>query len=1250
MLLRLSASPLAATLLLAVVILVPPVATAAHFTRGVETAKVFGIHEITLTGNGTVANPQDTLATVTFTPPSGAANAITVYAFHDGDDTWRARAYIHEAGTWTWSSASATDAGLDAQSGTFSAVVSTLRGKLVKHPDDNKAWATDDGRWFLNVSDTAYYLFNPDSTHWQQFITDNWNLGVTSLRANLAGALRQFEKQQASDGWDRIFADGTRNRLNLAALQTDDARLEWMLNNHPHLYVQLILTPEPNNGWGQDENLWAGLTAAQRVRFLRNVVARYAAWPQLFWLVTNDAFHGTGFPNNNAMVAEIGAYLAANDPWKTKNLRSSGPNRDQPFYFTSAPWVSYIHLETTTALSANQVDNYTGSAMHVFNGEDWYEDERSITNNAYFFRRLFWAWTLAGASANYGGYWRTIVPYNQTSFTGLDDAIHLKSFFTDNNLELAGWLPADTRVTGPIATKRVKAMRKPDDSAFVLYHPNAATDGGSASLATGTASLTLINLPAGPYALRWMRADTGETITANIFTHAGGDKALAAPWAGVDVVAYLKIHDAPVKVIFDTDYSTDCDDPGALAVLHALADNGEVEILATVSSTSWPKAPGAIDVVNTYYGRPAIPLGIAHTGPAHSSAYLNYLYDNFPHDSPLADQVPAAVDTYRRILAAQPDDSVVITTVGYLTNIAALLQSAPDAHSPLNGHDLVSLKVKEWACMGGNFFTTSTNNVNFTRDQAAAYYAIQNFPKKLTFLPREVASEPSPLRAGQELMGTPVTNPVRIAYQRYFGGGSPIDRHVADPATVLYAVRGAHDYWDVESTGSMNINPNGTFTWDPAGMKNHHYLVMKGGYGVYSNQDYVEEVIRALMAQPPGEPPGEPPPPTSVDGTIAWYRFEESGGAAITNHGEADTTLNLTDTGGASGRDATGTGGYGAPGQDGFGSAFDLLASGDGAYHATSGGSATGGGLTTASPVLQSALQGIDGAFTYEAFIRIGGITAEQTILSHDGSGTRGFLFRVVGGQLSFYNGSGSVTATIPITGAHAFVANQWFHVAIVYTGSEGSTGNTRFYWTALAASPAAANLIGTTTLAADLPGGVNNLLGVGTTTRSPFRFELAGLIDQVVISGYAREANEFTLLAPPPVVVDADGDGLPDAWEIAHGLDPATDNHLGDADGDGIPNLLEFVLDLDPNAVDLVGLPLVEPEGGFLTLTATRNPDATAVNLQIEVSSDLALWSSGPEHVTILEDMPTALKARDNTSITESARRFMRLKAMPTM
>src|SRR2546426_660484 len=41
----------------------------------------------------------------------------------------------------------------------------------------------------------------------------------------------------------------------------------------------------------------------------------------------------------------------------------------------------------------------------------------------------------------------------------------------------------------------------------------------------------------------------------------------------------------PVKVIFDTDMDSDCDDVLALAILHVLADRGEAEILATVVST-----------------------------------------------------------------------------------------------------------------------------------------------------------------------------------------------------------------------------------------------------------------------------------------------------------------------------------------------------------------------------------------------------------------------------------------------------------------------------------------------------------------------------------------------------------------------------------------------------------------------------------------------------------------------------------------
>src|SRR5687768_16854650 len=55
-----------------------------------------------------------------------------------------------------------------------------------------------------------------------------------------------------------------------------------------------------------------------------------------------------------------------------------------------------------------------------------------------------------------------------------------------------------------------------------------------------------------------------------------------------DVRATRPAAESPVKVIFDTDMDSDCDDLGALAVLHALADRGEVEILATVTSSQNP--------------------------------------------------------------------------------------------------------------------------------------------------------------------------------------------------------------------------------------------------------------------------------------------------------------------------------------------------------------------------------------------------------------------------------------------------------------------------------------------------------------------------------------------------------------------------------------------------------------------------------------------------------------------------------------
>ena len=73
-------------------------ALAGNFSTGAAAIK-FGVHEVLLTGDGSVANPFDTLVTVTFTPSSGANQARTVPAFYDGENTWRARVYVSEPGS-----------------------------------------------------------------------------------------------------------------------------------------------------------------------------------------------------------------------------------------------------------------------------------------------------------------------------------------------------------------------------------------------------------------------------------------------------------------------------------------------------------------------------------------------------------------------------------------------------------------------------------------------------------------------------------------------------------------------------------------------------------------------------------------------------------------------------------------------------------------------------------------------------------------------------------------------------------------------------------------------------------------------------------------------------------------------------------------------------------------------------------------------------------------------------------------------
>ena len=308
---------------------------------------------------------------------------------------------------------------------------------------------------------------------------------------------------------------------------------------------------------------------------------------------------------------------------------------------------------------------------------------------------------------------------------------------------------------------------------------------------------------------------------------------------------------APVKVFFDTDMETDCDDAGALAVLHTLADRGECEILATVTSVRDVNSIATVDAINRYRGRPVLPLGMVHgAGVLEKSKFAGSIAKEFPHRVQAAAEIAESVLVYRDVLEKQADHSVVIVTVGYLTNLKNLLQlPASDSHA--SGLDLIQSKVARWVCMGGNFIGSppkddlKLGNVNFQRDATSAHFVIHHWPGEIDFAGREVCSVPSGLQIGKELATTPADNPVRRAYEHYFGGEAK-NRHVADLATVLFAVRGLSDCWDISEPGRMELKEDMSFEWQFTTEGKQRYLLKKP-----NNDRHVEAVLNELLIASP---------------------------------------------------------------------------------------------------------------------------------------------------------------------------------------------------------------------------------------------------------------------------------------------------------------------------------------------------------------------------------------------------------------
>src|SRR3954470_3118028 len=336
---------------------------------------------------------------------------------------------------------------------------------------------------------------------------------------------------------------------------------------------------------------------------------------------------------------------------------------------------------------------------------------------------------------------------------------------------------------------------------------------------------------------------------------------------------------ATVPVIVDTDMFSDADDVGALATAFGLQLRGEARVIAVgvntrtsrpaVATNSWR----CVAAITSFYGSGSIPIGTSMPNNGTSTNSPDFT-GPCARRAPASTPAPAsAVSVYRRALADQADGSVVMVSVGYFGNLAALLNSAPDAISPLSGRELVARKVKTLVSMAGEF-PSGFGETNLIGDPASAQTVAANWPTKVVWSGYEVGDA---VHTGQTISAKhPSNSPVRAAYEAFVDPGNWIYSY--DLTAVYHAIRPNDPLLREVGPGTNAVTSTGDNTWR-GGSGNQYYLSL-------SNATQLDAAIETLLDTVPASAPSDTTAPVisgvrassvSTSGaTIAWSTDEAS--------------------------------------------------------------------------------------------------------------------------------------------------------------------------------------------------------------------------------------------------------------------------------------------------------------------------------------------------------------------------------------
>lgn len=281
-----------------------------------------------------------------------------------------------------------------------------------------------------------------------------------------------------------------------------------------------------------------------------------------------------------------------------------------------------------------------------------------------------------------------------------------------------------------------------------------------------------------------------------------------------------KNNNAPRRIIFDTDWWSDCDDCVALRLLCRAHAAGEIELIGVTVNAAMEYSAASVSAFLTSEGLPDIPVGIdrAAVDFAGVAPYQKRMAAENPHSIKNNGDAPDAAELLFRLLS-ECGGKCEIVAVGFLQVLAQLLRMP-------GGRSLAEEKISRVWCMAGKWDENpgrEHNFINNLRSREGAAYFCDNFPGEIIFLGFEVGLG---VYSGSSLREDD------ILYKALadFGCDMSVGRHSWDPMTALCALMSP----DGDVTGAGYTLVRGRASVDPVSGENsfvrdkngrHAYLV-----------------------------------------------------------------------------------------------------------------------------------------------------------------------------------------------------------------------------------------------------------------------------------------------------------------------------------------------------------------------------------------------------------------------------------------